>query len=77
VDVIIRMGEPGLHLVALTGPGDILVIGRRPEGWRDLLAITSTRRYCARYAKAVLVIVPPAGAWDEAAAREHRAGRRS
>lgn len=55
--LVTRLGEPGHHLVELAREGDLLVLGR---GRRSLLArmlLPSTSIYCARYAKATVVIV--------------------
>ncbi|WP_158088524.1 universal stress protein [Thermoactinospora rubra] len=63
--VVTRLGPPGHHLVELAEEGDLLVLGR---GRRTLLArilLPSTSIYCARYAKATVVIVRQPSPPDE------------
>jgi nucleotide-binding universal stress UspA family protein len=51
-------GYPGEALTRHTHDGDLLVIGRSGRGRLSRLLTGSVRGYCARYARATLVVVP-------------------
>lgn len=55
--VVGKVGDPGYHLVDLAREGDLLVLGRSRRGLLSRLLLPSTSMYCARHAKATLVIV--------------------
>lgn len=51
-------GYPGETLTRLTHDGDLLVVGRSGRGLLSRLLSGSVHGYCARYARATLVVVP-------------------
>jgi nucleotide-binding universal stress UspA family protein len=51
-------GHPGAMLTELAHDGDLLVIGHGRRGLLSRLTRGSTRGYCARHARATLVVVP-------------------
>lgn len=54
---VARVGDPGYHLVDLARDGDLLVLGRGRRGLVSRLFLPSTSMYCARHARATVVIV--------------------
>lgn len=54
---ITRVGDPGYHLVDLARAGDLLVLGRGRRGLVSRMFLPSTSMYCARHARATVVIV--------------------
>lgn len=54
---IVRLGEPGYHLVQLARDSDLLVLGRSQRGLISRILLPSTSMYCARHAVATVVIV--------------------
>jgi nucleotide-binding universal stress UspA family protein len=54
---VTRVGDPGYHLVDLARAGDLLVLGRGRRGLVSRMFLPSTSMYCARHARATVVIV--------------------
>lgn len=73
VAAVSRLGEPGYHLVELARDSDLLVLGRSTRGLLSRILLPSTSIYCARHAKATVVIVRLPAAPDE----EQLSGERS
>ncbi|GAA0953288.1 universal stress protein [Nonomuraea longicatena] len=55
--IVGRMGDPGYHLVELAHEGDLLVLGRSHRSLLSRVLLPSTSMYCARHARATVVIV--------------------
>jgi nucleotide-binding universal stress UspA family protein len=71
--LITRLGEPGHHLVELAREGDLLVLGRSRRSLLARMVLPSTSIYCARYAKATVVLVQAPSPPEE----EHVSAERS
>jgi nucleotide-binding universal stress UspA family protein len=69
VEIVTREGEAGEVLVAETGPGELLVVGRTGRGRRHGLArmaevlLGSTARYCVHNASGPVAAIPTGSAW--------------
>lgn len=79
-------GHPGAMLTELAHDGDLLVIGQGRRGLVSRLLRGSTQGYCARHARATLVVVPvpsgvavssPADALEAAPPSPHGRAKRS
>ncbi|MFD9944651.1 universal stress protein [Nonomuraea sp. NPDC059023] len=74
--VVGRMGDPGYHLVDLAGECDLLVLGRSRRGLLSRMLLPSTSMYCARHARATVVIVREPAPPDEPEVSGERGHRR-
>ncbi|MEU0564627.1 universal stress protein [Nonomuraea sp. NPDC005983] len=63
--VVGKVGDPGYHLVDLAREGDLLVLGRSRRGMISRFLLPSTSMYCARHARATVVIVQQPSLPDE------------